>query len=138
MSMHLLGPMYTTTKYSSKPDRKSARTVKAQRDHEEWLKKQGLHQDQLSARKGRGSAEEFRKSYSAQLDTGEKATLSNTVGNGFHITTVLENLENETVDVQMQILKKAARVAPAYNKGATMYITEGTDITTVGSKSRRG
>lgn len=138
MSMHLLGPMYSTTKYSSKPQRKSARTVKAQRDHEEWLKKQGLHQDQLSARKGRSSAEEFRKSYTAQLDTGEKATLSNTVGNGFRTATVLENLENETVDVQMQILKKAARVAPAYNKGGYQLITPGEDIKTIGSKSRRG
>lgn len=138
MSMHLLGPAYTTTKYSSKPARKSAKTIKAQRDHEEWLKSQGLHQDQLSARKGRRSAEEFRQSYSAQLDTGEKASLSNTVGNGFRTATVLENLENETVDVQMQILKKAARVAPAYNKGGYQLITPGEDIKTIGSKSRRG
>lgn len=129
MSMHLEKAWVTTTKFNRRT--RDREPTKAQLDHEKWLKSMGVHSTQLATKKKHVNTI---PSYSVEKN-GE---LSNKVGNGFHITTVLENLENETVDVQMQILKKAARVAPAYNKGATMYITEGTDITTIGSKSRRG
>ena len=129
MSMHLEKAWVTTTKFNRRT--RDREPTKAQLDHEKWLKSMGVHSTQLANKKKHVNA-------IPSYEVEKNGELSNKVGNGFHITTVLENLENETVDVQMQILKKAARVAPAYNKGATMYITEGTDITTIGSKSRRG
>jgi hypothetical protein len=127
--MHLEKAWVTTTKFNRRI--RDREPTKAQLDHEKWLKSMGVHYTQLATKKKHVNAI---PSYA----TEKNGELSNKVGNGFHITTVLENLNNETVDVQMQILKKAARVAPAYNKGGYQLITPGEDIKTIGSKSRRG
>ena len=42
-----------------------------------------------------------------------------------------------TPEIQKQIIHWANRVAPLYNKGGLQVITDGTDVTTIGSKSRR-
>ena len=127
--MHLERAWLTTSNLSS--SRRNKEPTKAQLEHEKWLRAKGLHPDQLAKKAKHTNSLPVYK-------TESTANLSNKVGNGFRITTVLENLENETVDVQMQILKKAARVAPAYNKGGYQLITPGEDIKTIGSKSRRG
>ena len=129
MSMHLEKAWVTTTKFNRRT--RDREPTKAQLDHEKWLKSRGLHSTQLATKKKHVNT-------IPSYEVEKNGKLSNKVGNGFHITTVLENLENETVDVQMQILKKAARVAPAYNKGGYQLITPGEDIKTIGSKSRRG
>jgi hypothetical protein len=129
MSMHLEKAWVTTTKFNRRT--RDREPTKAQLDHEKWLKSMGVHSTQLANKKKHVNAI---PSYA----TEKNGELSNKVGNGFRTATVLENLENETVDVQMQILKKAARVAPAYNKGGYQLITPGEDIKTIGSKSRRG
>lgn len=129
MSMHLEKAWITTT--VSNRRRRDREPTKAQLDHEKWLRSRGLHPEQLA-----NKAKHVNKMPSYKME--EAVKLSNKVGNGFRTTTVLENLNNETVDVQMQILKKAARVAPAYNKGGYQLITPGEDIKTIGSKSRRG
>lgn len=129
MSMHLEKAWITTT--VSNRRRHDREPTKAQLDHEKWLRSRGLHPEQLA-----NKAKHVNKMPSYKME--EAVKLSNKVGNGFRTTTVLENLNNETVDVQMQILKKAARVAPAYNKGGYQLITPGEDIKTIGSKSRRG
>jgi hypothetical protein len=41
---------------------------------------------------------------------------------------------DESAATIAEIERKKTRVAPAYNKGATQYITEGTDPTTLGRK----
>lgn len=129
MTMHLEKAWITTT--VSNRRRRDREPTKAQLDHEKWLRSRGLHPEQLA-----NKAKHVNKMPSYKME--EAVKLSNKVGNGFRTTTVLENLNNETVDVQMQILKKAARVAPAYNKGGYQLITPGEDIKTIGSKSRRG
>jgi sRNA-binding protein len=129
MSMHLEKAWITTTVFNRRSrDREPTR---AQLEHEKWLRAQGLHPEQLEKK-----TKHINKIPSYKIE--EAVKLSNKVGNGFRTATVLENLNKETVDVQMQILKKAARVAPAYNKGGYQLITPGEDIKTIGSKSRRG
>ena len=42
MSMHLVGPYLTTTRYNSKKKKLNTRQQKAQSEHEKWLKKMGI------------------------------------------------------------------------------------------------
>lgn len=63
--------------------------------------------------------------------------LSNSVGNGFKRS--VEDYKwkrdrEETVATIKEIERKKTRVAPAYNKGAVQYLTDGTDPATIGRK----
>ena len=51
---------------------------------------------------------------------------------------VMTNLHKEPKHVRDAIIDKASRVMPLFNKGGLQYATPETDMTTVGSKSRRG
>ena len=52
MTMHLMGPGYTTTRYSNKKKRKSNRKSlrDAEQAHDKFLKERGIHPEQLAAR----------------------------------------------------------------------------------------
>jgi hypothetical protein len=63
--------------------------------------------------------------------------LSNSVGNGFKKS--VEDYKwkrdrEESAATIKEIEKKKTRVAPAYNKGAVQYLTDGTDPATIGRK----
>jgi hypothetical protein len=63
--------------------------------------------------------------------------LSNSVGNGFKRS--VEDYKwkrdrEETAATIKEIEKKKSRIAPAFNKGATQYITDGADVQTLGRK----
>lgn len=63
--------------------------------------------------------------------------LSNSVGNGFKRSVddyKWRKDRTETAATIEEIERKKTRVAPAYNKGAVQYITEGTDPTHLGRK----
>ena len=47
---------------------------------------------------------------------------------------IFERTRNESDDVKEAIRQKAARTAPAYNKGALQYITDGDNLKTLGRK----
>jgi len=50
MVMHLLGPHYTTTQYNRKRKKaKNKRLLKAQSDHDSWLKSMGVGKSQPDA-----------------------------------------------------------------------------------------
>jgi hypothetical protein len=51
---------------------------------------------------------------------------------------LMNNLHKEPEHVRKAILDKASRVMPLFNKGGLQYATPDTDMTQVGSKSRRG
>ena len=51
MSMHLVGPYMTTTQYNRKKKKPNAKQARAQAEHDKWLRKQGVHPDQLAAKK---------------------------------------------------------------------------------------
>ena len=54
MSMHLVGPHMTTTKYNRKHrGSKSKRLAKAKTEHDEFLRSMGVHPDQLAEKKAK-------------------------------------------------------------------------------------
>mgnify|MGYP003328122632 CR=1 FL=1 len=136
MSMHLVGPYMTTTRYG-KSKRKLPNTASLREStakHEAWLRKQGLHPEQRDLKRAfTGKAKIDMPDYTVE----ESVPLSNSVGNGY-VRGIMANLHKEKPEVQKAIMEKASRCAPQYNKGGYAYTTPGTDITTIGSKSRRG
>lgn len=112
--------------------KKSKRRIKADAEHAAWLKKRGL--DRITLRRKlreSGNGIEFPEyPYT-------KVQYSNVVGSGTK-RGVMSNMHKETVKVQKEILDKASRTMPLYNKGGLQYCTPETDIKMVGSKSRRG
>lgn len=132
--MHLVGPYLTTTRYNSKK-KLNAKELRAKAEHDAWLKKQGLHPDQLSTRKALKGTKISKEMPNYKVS--ENAPLSNSIGNGFR-KGVMENLHKEKPEVQKEILYKASRCMPLFNKGGIQYATPGEDMTQVGTKSRRG
>ncbi len=51
MSMHLVGPYMTTTQYNRKKKKPNAKQARANAEHEKWLRKRGVHPEQLEAKK---------------------------------------------------------------------------------------
>lgn len=73
----------------------------------------------------------------APLEKKSLPPLSNSVGNGFKRS--VEDYKwkrdrEESVATIKEIERKKTRIAPAYNKGATQYITDGADVQTLGKK----
>ena len=136
MSMHLVGPYMTTTRYNSKKKKSgSAKLAEATAKHEQWLRKQGLHPEQRTLQRAfKGRYQNDIPDYTVTRHTAE---LSNGIGNGFK-KGIMANLHKETPEVQQAIMEKASRCVPLYNKGGYQYATPDTDMTMVGSKSRRG
>lgn len=135
MSMHLERAFVTTTNYSGKGKRKpnTAAQRKADAEHDAWLRKRGLHPDQRKGKQIESTATipNYREGITSKIP------LSNAVGNGYK-SGVMENLHKEKPEVQKEILAKASRCMPLYNKGGYQFATDGTDMKMVGSKTRRG
>ena len=111
---------------------KSKRKIKADAEHLAWLVKRGLDPKTLRKKlRESGNGIEF------PVYTYTKVQYSNVVGSGTK-RGVMSNLHKEEAVTQKEILAKASRVMPLYNKGALQYCTDGTDIKMVGTKSRRG
>ena len=55
MTMHLVGPYMTTTRYnnSKKKSKKTQTQIQAEQAHEKYLRKMGVHPDQLEAKKNK-------------------------------------------------------------------------------------
>jgi hypothetical protein len=51
---------------------------------------------------------------------------------------IMTNLHKEPEHVRKEIMAKASRVMPLYNKGGLQYASPSEDMTMVGSKTRRG
>ena len=47
MTMHLVGPHMTTTKYNRKQKKPNAKLTKAHAEHEKWLKSMGVGKQKL-------------------------------------------------------------------------------------------
>ena len=136
MSMHLVGPYLTTTKYNSKSRKsKSAKLAEATAKHEQWLRKQGLHPEQRTLQRAfKGRYQNDIPDYTVTRHTAE---LSNGIGNGYK-KGMMANLHKETPEVQRAVMEKAARTTMAYNKGPIQYFSPESDKTNLGSMSRRG
>ena len=136
MSMHLVGAYMTTTRYSGKRKKSNSKKLADATDkHNDWLAKQGLTPNQIQLKKAFvGNA---RINNKPDLTTSNPYQLSNSVGNGYK-KGIMENLHKESPEVQKEIMIKASRCMPLFNKGGLQYATPGEDMTQVGTKSRRG
>jgi hypothetical protein len=136
MSMHLVGPYLTTTKYNSKKKKSnSRRLVEATDKHNAWLRERGLHPEQRTLQKAfKGKYQNDIPDYTVR---DNNIQLSNSIGNGYK-KGIMANLHKESPEVQKEILDKASRCMPLFNKGGYQFATPGTDMTMTGSKSRRG
>ena len=71
------------------------------------------------------------------LPRKELPPLSNSVGNGFKRSVddyKWKRDREESATTIKEIERKKTRVAPAFNKGAVQYLTDGTDPATIGRK----
>ena len=101
----------------------------AKAEHQKWLTKRGLNKEQLSFKR--------KKSVINRIpDYSVKETVP--VSNGFAKTvgknTIMEKRYYESPEVRAEIEKKAMRIAPAYNKGAAQYVSDGDNPHYVGKK----
>lgn len=134
MTMHLL-PAYFTTTNSKK---KKTKTKKSDLEHQAWLAKRGLLPQQLKAKikLDNNWKEEYSKSIKVERKY-ESATMSGS-RDSCAKKDIMTRLHKEPEHVKNEILNKASRVMPLYNKGGLQYVTPDTDMKMVGSKSRRG
>ena len=140
MTMHLEKAFLTTTRYSSKKKKSNSKKLAEATDkHNTWLAKQGLTPDQIQLKKAfvgnvRESVTDFTD---YNLDRNTIKLSNNLYVTGGFKKDIITNMHKESPEVQKQIMHWANRVAPLYNKGGLQLITDGTDITTIGTKSRR-
>lgn len=125
--MQLMKPYFTTTKMgrSTKP---SAKQVQAKAEHEAWLRRNGVHPEQLTKAKLHKNALPSYKTDQSQL--------SNTIVDGGRAKGIMANLHKEPIHVQKQIMAKVASVTPLYNKGG-LQVAVKSDGNCLGSRSRR-
>lgn len=137
MTMHLVGPYLSTTKYSSRKKKPNSKQLRAQQAHEEWLRKKGLSKDQRLTKFSKvGKVKNEIPQYLDGIDNS--IPLSNKIGNGIAKPDKMSNLHLEKPEVIRATLRKKSRIDVAYNKGPLMYVTDDTDPTTLGTRSRRG
>jgi hypothetical protein len=136
MTMHLL-PAFFTTNGSNKKNKKKIKT-KAQIEHEKWLEKRGLSPAQLKLKKKVDF--NWQNEYTSSVRVERKYASAEMSGSSDSCAKkdIMTRLHNEPKHVREEILKKASRVMPLYNKGGLQYATPETDMKTVGTKSRRG
>lgn len=134
--MQLEKPWINSNGKSKKKVRSSRKLAQASQDHDAWLRKKGVHPDQLAAKRVGTRAKQDIATPGYVYEPRRPKT-SDKVGNGFD-TGIMAKLHLEPVHVQQEILKKAQRIESLYNKGPSMYVTDGTDTTMLGGRSRRG
>ena len=129
--MAILPAYYTTNNTRKRKARKPTQAmIESQRLTQELL-------DKVGYRKPTKSAKKF--SYSLAVESNA-APLSNTIPGGIAAKRDIrtdhkwKRDHEERPETIKAIEEKAQRVAPAYNKGATQYITDGTEAKYLGRK----
>ena len=135
MTMHLLPAFFTTTASNRKSKKKK---TKAQIEHEKWLEKKGLSPNQLKTKKKLDS--NWKEEYASILKVDRKYESAEMTGSFDACANkdIMSRLHKEPEHIRKEILEKASRVMPLFNKGGLQYATPETDLKTVGTKSRRG
>lgn len=129
--MAILPIYYTTNNMRKRKARKPTQAmIESQRLTNELLAKVGYHKPTQSSKKF---------SYSLAVESNA-APLSNTIPGGIAAKRDIrtdhkwKRDHEEKPETIAAIEEKAMRVAPAYNKGATQYITDGTEAKYLGRK----
>lgn len=115
---------------SKKKVNNSKKLAAAKIEHENWLKKNGVHPDQLKGA----------KKYSNNIpdySVDKSIKTSDTIVDGGRARGIMINLNNEPEHVRREIKEKASRCVPLYNKGGYMLASKNEDMTKIGSLSRR-
>lgn len=141
MTMHMVHPGLSTIK-SGKPKKKlNAKQQRVLAEHEAWLKKNGLHSDQISKNSNR------RQIDNSYLNVDKNTpTLSNTVVDGGFKKTIWDSKWKRTYeddplmaeredDALRQADAKKRRLMPLYNKGPVQFCT---DMNTLKEGNGRG
>lgn len=138
MTMHLLPAFFTTTATKRKSNN-TPKTAK-QIEHEKWLQSQGLSRDQLKRKKVVDP--NWKTKYTDSLRIEHKTNYESSGMSGSKDFAakkgIMEAIHKEPEHVRKEILAKASRVMPLYNKGGLQYASPAEDMTQIGSKSRRG
>ena len=141
MSMHIL-PAYYTSLNTRKRKKKSTAKSKLISDHDRWLLANGVHPEQIRSKKDKKVLDKmWRLEYNDSMVVDRSDYVSAGMsGNASSCAKrdIMTNLHKEPEHVQKEILKKASLVMPLYNKGGLQYAGPNVDLTTVGTKSRRG
>lgn len=141
MSMHIL-PAYFTSLNTRKRKRKPKVKSKLVSDHDRWLLQNGVHPDQIRVKKDKKVLDKmWRSGYNESMVVDRSDYVSAGLSGDASSCAkrdIMTNLHKEPEHVQKEILKKASLVMPLYNKGGLQYAGPNVDLTTVGTKSRRG
>ena len=141
MSMHIL-PAYYTSLNTRKRKQKSKAKSKLMSDHDQWLLKNGVHPEQIRSKKDKKVLDKiWRSDYNDNMKVDRSDYVSAGLSGDASSCAkrdIMTNLHKEPEHVQKEILKKASLVMPLYNKGGLQYAGPNVDLTTVGTKSRRG
>jgi len=134
MTMHLLPAYFTTTNTKKKKTKMKASEI----EHQKWLTKRGLTREQINLKKKVDFNWSSEYAKTLKVDKKYKSAEMSGSSDACAKKDIMTKLHNEPKHVREEILNKASRVMPLYNKGGLQYVTPETDIKTVGSKSRRG
>lgn len=102
----------------------------AVKKHQEWLRSQGLYPPKKRAKGVIKIPNYGPPRHAVNEDILQK------VGGIAPVNSIWEKVRTgeESATTVEEIQKKARRVAPAYNKGSTQYITDGADLSDLGRK----
>jgi hypothetical protein len=110
---------------------RTKRLEEARQKHREWLRSKGL--DNIKLPKDRGDyVPDLWKPDPDYPPLSDKIP----VGGGLK-RDIMTRLKDEPEAVQQEILRKARRTAPAYNKGGYQYITEDAELNSLGNKGNK-
>ena len=129
--MQLLHPAFNSLKTTKKKVASTKKLQESKAAHDSWLRSQGLHPDQLKARKSGVGVSNKPSRYQ-----GDGIKTSDTIVDAGRVRGIMANLQNEPAHVKNAILEKASRCTTLYNKGAHG-LPVASDGTCLGSQSRR-
>jgi len=109
---------------------RTKRLEEARQKHREWLESQGL--DKIKVKEGFGFEIPKWEPDPNLPPLGNKIPVGGGVKND-----IMTRLKDEPEEVQQEILRKARRTAPAYNKGGYQYITEDAELNSLGNKGNK-
>lgn len=142
MTMHMVHPGLNTINTGKNRKKLNAKQQRSLAEHEAWLRKQGLHSDQLARNKAKKQKTlEFGPAFA-----GTPAQLSNRVENGGFKKTIWDTKWKRTyeddplmAEREDDALRKAdakkSRLMPLYNKGPVQFCT---DMNTLKEGNGRG
>lgn len=96
--------------------------------HEAFLKKMGYDKNKKS---------EYKVPFpnlKEGVSTSDSKSIYETIQPMINKKTIIDQARNESKEVKEEILRKATRTAPLFNKGGYQYISDGDDIKTLGRK----